>query len=50
MLQQGLSVNEISLRSGYSNSGVHKLLQQLGLTIPDPVGNQPTHEPTRLSP
>src|SRR6478752_1085518 len=33
MLQQGLSVKQISLRSGYSTSGVHKLIRQFGLTI-----------------
>ena len=32
LLQQGLSVKQISLRSGYSPSGVHNLMRQLGLT------------------
>jgi hypothetical protein len=37
LLEQGLSVKQISLRSGYSTSGVHNLIHRLGLTIPQPV-------------
>jgi len=37
LLQQGLSVKQISLRSRYSTSGVHRLIRQFGLTIPPPV-------------
>ena len=36
-LQQGLSVTQISLRTGCSTSGVHNLIRRLGLTIPHTV-------------
>lgn len=38
-LQQGLSVKQISLRTGYTTSGVHNLIRRLGLTIPPTVEN-----------
>ncbi|MEP6563067.1 MAG: hypothetical protein ABJD68_18550, partial [Nakamurella sp.] len=31
LLQQGLSVKQISLRTGYSTSGVHNIIRRLGL-------------------